>query len=94
MRHPRLRGKSLDDRATLANRVGAIRSPMLIVVGELDRLRPLCETLHARVPHSEYRVVDGAPHNVYYEAAPEYNALVADFLGRVLAPATAQVAGS
>jgi pimeloyl-ACP methyl ester carboxylesterase len=33
-------------------------------------------------------VVDGAPHNVYYEAAAEYNAIVEAFLARVaLAPA-------
>ncbi|MHB8578086.1 MAG: alpha/beta fold hydrolase, partial [Dehalococcoidia bacterium] len=70
--------------ATLGDRIGAVRSPMLIVVGSLDRLKPACERLHALVPGSEYHVVEGAPHNVYYEAAAEYNATVAGFLDRVL----------
>lgn len=43
----------------LAEKAGAIRSPLLIVVGELDRLRPNCERLHELVPGSQYHVVDG-----------------------------------
>lgn len=89
LRHPRPRGQAWADRATLAERVGAVRSPMLIVVGGLDRAVPACERLHAAVPHSEYRVIAGAPHNVYYEAAAEYNAAVADFLARALLPEAA-----
>jgi pimeloyl-ACP methyl ester carboxylesterase len=84
MRHPRPRSRTIAERATLAERVGAIRSPMLIVVGSLDRLRPNCEKLHELVPGSAYHVVEGAPHNVYYEAAQEYNAVVDGFLTRVL----------
>lgn len=86
LRHPRPRGRTLADRASLAERVGVIRSPLLIVVGSLDGLRPNCARLHALVPHSEYRVIEGAPHNVYYEAAAEYNAAVDAFLARVLRP--------
>jgi pimeloyl-ACP methyl ester carboxylesterase len=94
LRHPRSRGRTMAERATMAAKVGGIRSPMLIVVGSLDRLVPACERLHELVPHSEYRVIEGAPHNVYYEAAAEYNATVDDFLKRTLrvsmaAPATA-----
>lgn len=85
LRHPRGRARTLADRATLAERIGEVSSPMLIVVGELDRLKPACERLHAAVPSSEYRVIAAAPHNAYYEAAQEYNAAVAQFLGRVLA---------
>lgn len=92
LRHPRPRTRQLADRATLAERVGAIRSPLLIVVGGLDRARPSAERLHELAPHSEYRVIEGAPHNVYYEAAAEYNAAVTDFLGRVLQPKEAAVA--
>jgi pimeloyl-ACP methyl ester carboxylesterase len=84
LRHPRPRARQWADRATLVDRVSAIRSPMLIVVGALDRARPNCELLHERVPHSEYRAIEGAPHNVYYEAAAEYNATVDDFLTRTL----------
>jgi pimeloyl-ACP methyl ester carboxylesterase len=89
MRHPRPRGRTLAERATLGERVGAIRSPMSIIVGGLDRLQPACERLHALVPGSEYHAIAGAPHNVYYEAAAEYNANVSTFLDRVLQPAAA-----
>lgn len=89
MRHPRSRSRTLAERATLGERIGTVQSPMLIVVGDLDRLRPACERLHAAVPSSEYRVIAGAPHNVYYETAKEYNAAVSDFLDRVLRPAAA-----
>ncbi|HLZ71918.1 MAG TPA: alpha/beta hydrolase [Dehalococcoidia bacterium] len=89
LRYPRPRGRTLAERATLGERIGAVSSPMLIVVGELDRLRPACERLHAALPHSEYRVIAGAPHNVYYETAAEYNAAVSDFLSRVLSAAPA-----
>jgi pimeloyl-ACP methyl ester carboxylesterase len=46
---------------------------------------PRAEELHKRVPHSEYALIEGAPHNVYYEAAAEYNRIVASFLERTLA---------
>jgi len=84
LRHPRRPGaRTLTERGALADAVGAITSPMLIVVGALDRLMPMCERLHALVPHSDYLAVPGAPHNVYYEAAAEYNGAVDAFLARV-----------
>lgn len=84
LRHPRSRARTMEERATMADRVGAIRSPMLAIVGGLDRLRPNAERLHQLVPGSAFHVVEGAPHNVYYEAAAEWNDTVGDFLGRVL----------
>lgn len=90
LRYPRPRSAMLADRATLGERIGGVTSPMLIIVGELDRLRPACERLHAAVPYSEYRIIPGAPHNVYYEAAAAYNAAVDEFLQRVLAAPAAQ----
>ena len=87
MRHPRRPAAATSaERETLPERVGAITSPMLIVVGGLDPAVPNTERLHRFVAHSEYRVVEGAPHNVYYEAATAYNAAVAAFLERVLKP--------
>jgi pimeloyl-ACP methyl ester carboxylesterase len=81
MRHPRKPAqKTLDERANLAGRVAAITSPMLIVVGSLDPLRPMCDNLHELVPESRYLVIEGAPHNVYYEAAAAYNAELDGFL--------------
>lgn len=93
LRHPRPRGRAWADRATLAGRVSDIRSPMLIVVGALDRAVPACERLHALVAGSEYRAIEGAPHNVYYEAAAEYNAILDDFLTRTLAAQPSGIRG-
>jgi 3-oxoadipate enol-lactonase len=91
MRHPRTpAAKTLGERGALAERAGAIRSPMLIVVGTLDRMLEPARRLHAAVGHSELVEIEGAPHNVYYEAADRYNAAVARFLARVAAPAAAR----
>lgn len=85
LRHPRRpSARTLAERGSLAEGVKRITSPMLIVVGGLDRLVPMCERLHQLVAHSEYLAVSGAPHNVYYEAAEAYNAAVDQFLARVL----------
>jgi pimeloyl-ACP methyl ester carboxylesterase len=84
LRHPRpMGGFSLEERQNLASRAPAIRSPMCVIVGGLDRLVPWAARLHELVPGSEYHVVDGAPHNVYYEAASGYNTLVDAFLSKV-----------
>lgn len=88
LRHPRpWSSKTVAERATMAEGVARITSPMLVVVGSLDAAVPSAEHLHELVPHSQLHVVRGAPHNVYYEAAAEYNATVASFLDGVLAPA-------
>jgi pimeloyl-ACP methyl ester carboxylesterase len=71
----------------MAEAVTRITSPMCIVVGALDPAVPRCETLHALVPGSELHVVPAAPHNVYYETAEPYNAIVDSFLAKVMAPA-------
>ena len=84
LRHPRKATRGLlGDPKELAKGVEGITSPMLIVIGGLDRLVPWAENLHALVPGSKYEVIAGAPHNVYYEAAKEYNALVDGFLAGV-----------
>ena len=84
-RHPRRpSAQSLAERELLAHRIAQVRSPLLAVVGSLDAALPRAEELHKRVPHSEYAVIEGAPHNVYYEAAAEYNRIVASFLERAL----------
>ena len=85
LRHPRRPSAgTLTERGRLAEGVKGIRSPMLVVVGALDRLVPWCERLHEAVPHSEYHVIERAPHNVYYEAADAYNERVDQFLAGVL----------
>ncbi len=85
LRHPRRpAASSVEDRKTLHERVGSITSPMLVVVGSLDRAVPRAELLHKLVPDSEVCLIEGAPHNVYYEAATQYNEAVSDFLRRRL----------
>ena len=91
LRHPRRPSpRTVAERATMGDGVKAIRSPMCIIVGALDAAVPRCETLHELVPHSEYHAIAGAPHNVYYEAAEPYNAIVDAFLATVLAPVGAR----
>lgn len=84
LRHPRQPTAQGPSRGELAGLMPAVTSPMLVVVGGLDRAVPAAEHLHHLVAHSEYTVIDGAPHNVYWEAAEEYNAAVSKFLDRVL----------
>lgn len=84
LRHPRPPMLRDPDWQSMADVVGKIQSPMLIVVGDLDRLMPACRHLHELVPTSRYHEVHGAPHNVYYEAAEEYNATLTGFLAEVL----------
>jgi len=79
-RHPRQPAMADPAREELAGRVGAIRSPMQIVVGEHDWLAPAARHLHDLVAGSRLAVVPGAPHNVYYEAAEAYNRVVSEFL--------------
>jgi pimeloyl-ACP methyl ester carboxylesterase len=57
---------------------------MMIVVGSVDRAVPVAEHLHELVPGSRLTIIDGALHNVYWEAAEEYNAAVSKFLDEVL----------
>ncbi|HEY2505658.1 MAG TPA: alpha/beta hydrolase [Streptosporangiaceae bacterium] len=80
MRHPRPRAMSQPSREDLDQGVATIRSPMLVVVGDLDRLAPNARKLAATVPEAKLHVVKDSPHNVYYETAAEYNQVVAAFL--------------
>jgi pimeloyl-ACP methyl ester carboxylesterase len=57
-----------------------IRSPMLIIVGALDNLRPAAERLHEAVPHSRLCVIEGAAHSAHYEKFDEYAQLLQAFL--------------
>jgi pimeloyl-ACP methyl ester carboxylesterase len=80
LRHPRQRAAYAGP--NLQERVKGITSPMLVVVGGLDRLVGVAKNLSTLVPGAEYVEIDGAPHNVYYEAREAYNAAVDDFLRR------------
>jgi pimeloyl-ACP methyl ester carboxylesterase len=80
LRHPRPRSMAGPSREELDQGVATIRSPMLVVVGELDRLAPNARALAAAVPGAKLHVVKESPHNVYYETAAEYNRVVFEFL--------------
>ena len=87
LRHPRPRSSGFPSRDELTDLVPKITSPMLVVVGSLDSAVPSAARLHEAVAGSEYHVIEGAPHNVYYEAAEEYNRVVGAVLDRVVADA-------
>lgn len=79
-RHPRAPTLANPSRDELAGVVGGISSPMQIVVGELDWLADAGAHLHELVKQSQFASVPGAPHNVYFEAAAQYNEIVSTFL--------------
>ena len=95
MRHPRPRAMTGPGREELQTAVADIRSPMQVIVGELDWLADNGRALAAAVPGARLHVVPGSPHNVYYETAAEYNAVVAEFLtGLGLLPALVAAAAA
>ncbi|HMG64518.1 MAG TPA: alpha/beta hydrolase, partial [Streptosporangiaceae bacterium] len=86
-RHPRTATLVNPGRDELAGLVPAITSPMQIIVGEHDWLAGAGAHLHELVGGSRLAQVAGAPHNVYYQAAAEYNEIVSSFLAEVGAAA-------
>ncbi|MBV9580799.1 MAG: alpha/beta hydrolase [Chloroflexi bacterium] len=81
-RHPR-QGTAVNppwESAALSEGVKKIQSPMQIIVGSLDDLKPLTDNLHALVPSSRYAVIQGAAHSAHYERFDEYRRIVEDFL--------------
>lgn len=85
LRHPRPRSSGVfPRRAEIADLVTKVTSPMLVVVGSIDAAVVSARRLHELVPGSRYHEIEGAPHNVYYEAAEEYNAVVGAFLDEVV----------
>jgi len=81
-RHPRQASEANPPRdpGVLAEGVVAIRSPMLILVGALDHLRPAAERLHELVPASRLCAIDGAAHSAHYERFDEYARHLSTFL--------------
>ena len=63
--------------------------PILFVTGEEDRLMSpaAIEEMHRKVPNSEFALVPGAGHSVYYEMPRLFNRLVIEFLKRYTARA-------
>lgn len=58
--------------------------PALVVVGEDDEYTPVsdAEAMHAALPDSELRIVEGAAHLPNLERAGEFNRVLAEFLAK------------
>jgi len=66
----------------LRERIGAIRAPTLVVVGEKDPGTPvaMAKDIQARIAGSRLVVLPGAMHCAAVEAAGEFNRVLTDFL--------------
>jgi pimeloyl-ACP methyl ester carboxylesterase len=76
------------DIPTLHDRLGDVRTPVLIIAGRKDRSVPPvnAEFLHERLPVSELAIIE-AGHFTWEDAADEYAALVTDWWERGAAAA-------
>lgn len=64
--------------------VDAVVAPTLLIAGEHDTATPPegMETLHARIPGSEYQLIEGTGHYAFAEDEHAFHAILLDFLGR------------
>jgi len=77
-------GRALTEREDVTPRLGEIRVPTLVVVGEQDApFRRPAEALAAGIPNARLEVIPGAAHSPNEETAPVFNALLTDFLKTV-----------
>jgi pimeloyl-ACP methyl ester carboxylesterase len=83
-----LRGRA--ERPDYRDTLGAVRSPVLIVVGADDVYTPVsdAETIRELVPHAVLTVIDGAGHLPGAEQPARFNAALLDFLAERVAPRT------
>jgi 3-oxoadipate enol-lactonase len=79
---------------SMADRLGEITVPALIVVGNQDILTPRAdsEELADRLPNAELVVISGAAHGVMVEHATTFNRVLFEFLGRVSKAQAAEAA--
>ena len=73
------------DRFNMAGRLGAIRSPSLVVCGTEDKLTPLrfSETLSSEIPGAALQTVDGAGHLLIMEQPARLAKLIRVFLATI-----------
>jgi 3-oxoadipate enol-lactonase len=66
----------------LTERIGAIRCPTLVIVGEKDPGTPpaMARVLYERIPGARLLVLPGAMHCSAVESAAEFNRALVDFL--------------
>ena len=64
-----------------SDRLGELRVPTLITVGEFDEVRPSCsETMHRGIAGSRLEVFEGCAHAVHCEQPERFRAVVRGFL--------------
>jgi pimeloyl-ACP methyl ester carboxylesterase len=75
----------------MADRIGEIKAPTLILFGKEDRLinPTAAQTFHERIAGSEVVLFDGIGHLPMEEAPDATAKAIADFLTRRLAPSAA-----
>ncbi|MEU2052806.1 alpha/beta fold hydrolase [Streptomyces bungoensis] len=81
-----LRGRA--ERPDYRDLLTRVTVPALVVVGADDTYTPVAdaEAMHAALPHSVLRVVEGAAHLPNLERPEEFNGVLAEFLSDVDAP--------
>lgn len=69
----------------ITGELARITAPTLVMVGELDTLKPrqYAEIIAGRIPGAEYVVLPGAGHAVCWERPNEFNTLILGFLAKV-----------
>jgi pimeloyl-ACP methyl ester carboxylesterase len=65
-------------------RLGEIKAPTCIIVGERDLLKGprFAEVLQREIPHAKMHIIKDAGHATCWENPPEFNRLILDFLER------------
>ncbi|MDO8364572.1 MAG: alpha/beta fold hydrolase [Actinomycetota bacterium] len=90
----------LDVDDSVADRLGEVQAPTLVLVGNQDILTPRgdSEEIAERMPNAELVVISGAAHGFMVEHASTFNRVLLEFLGRVTrarrAAATEEVAAA
>ncbi|MGH6650289.1 MAG: alpha/beta fold hydrolase [Sphingopyxis sp.] len=83
---------TLDREPAMADRIGGIKAPTLILFGKQDRLinPTAAQSFHERMPGSEVVLLDGIGHLPMEEAPDETAVAIADFLKRRLVAPSAR----
>ena len=67
------------------DRLGEIKAPTCIMVGELDLVKGprYAEILHQGIPDAEYHLIKGAGHATCWERPEEFNTIILEFLNNL-----------
>jgi 3-oxoadipate enol-lactonase len=69
----------------VSDRLGEIRQPTCVIVGEKDILKPAhyAETIARGIPDAELHILPGAGHASFWESAVTFNTVMLGFLSKV-----------